>query len=208
MSITLIPSTYEYSEFNPGWKNFRAYTFTFLIYTEWSWYEECIRRIQSFECKFFAISPLHDSDVDENGVLCKPHFHCIVRFQNARSSYQVCKDFLLTCAVQKVDDFSGLCRYLVHNDNPEKYSYNIQDVLTNNFSLFENQFHDDLSDEVSFLQEVESKILRLEFRTELEIALWCLSQGYGRFFPKYKYQIHADFVSTKLADLNKQKNEY
>ena len=34
--------------------------------------------------------------------------------------------------VQKMQDPRGMCRYLIHRDNPEKYQYDEKDISTNN----------------------------------------------------------------------------
>lgn len=71
------------------------------------------------------LSPLHDSDLKEDGTPKKPHYHLILMFEGKRSLDNVrglCS-FLGTSLVQVVLSIRGASRYLCHLDNPEKHQY-------------------------------------------------------------------------------------
>lgn len=204
---SLIPSTCNDFILLPKWDDFRAYTFNFLIYEEWKQLDDVFYRIRNCNCKFFAISPLHDKDVKSDGKLDKPHYHGIIRFANARYARSFAREFLLTAKVEKTESFRGSVRYLIHLDNPEKYPYHFEDIYTNNIDIVAAMCRDvltkensDDADEIYFLEVVRDLIIRDVFRYELDLTHWIFTHGYGRFFTKFKYQIHCDFAAVKAQN--------
>lgn len=78
----------------------------------------------------FAISPLHDKDLDPTGEPKKPHYHCIVYYENATTlknvKENVCERLNGTIPL-KLESMRGMYRYHIHLDNPEKYQYDDRD---------------------------------------------------------------------------------
>lgn len=76
-------------------------------------------------------SPLHDKDVDPDGVLKKPHYHVTLMYPSNKSFEQVsdlvCKQLNAPIPV-KCQSVKGSIRYMCHKDNPEKYQYNWSDI--------------------------------------------------------------------------------
>lgn len=70
------------------------------------------------------LSPVHDADVNGNGMEKKKHIHVMLHFgARANKSYkQVMKfsDQLHGCPCEVVHNSVGLIRYFIHYDNPEK----------------------------------------------------------------------------------------
>lgn len=98
----------------------------------------------------FAVSPLHDKDLDPHGELKKPHYHIILcygsptTFNNVKTLLQELNQ-PIPIALESV---RGYYRYFTHKDNPDKYQYleteirsanafNVDDVL-NAFEVFQN----------------------------------------------------------------------
>lgn len=79
-----------------------------------------------------ACSPLHDSDLDAKGQLKKPHWHLIVCFDSVKTYEQASAVFQQIGGVGcvKISDVHAYCRYLCHQDNPEKHQYDIKDITT------------------------------------------------------------------------------
>lgn len=75
----------------------------------------------------------HDKDVREDGELKKPHFHMVLTFRETTTSQAVAN------ALHVEENFVNKIRtttksaelYLVHKNNPEKYQYNLTDVVAN-----------------------------------------------------------------------------
>lgn len=79
----------------------------------------------------YAISPLHDRDVDANGELKKPHWHVILVFEGVKSYSQIKEitDSLNAPIPQAVNGLVGTVRYLVHRDNPDKAQYPAEEIV-------------------------------------------------------------------------------
>ena len=81
-----------------------------------------------------AISPLHDKDINPIGELKKPHFHILLCFNGPTTYNKVLSitDSLNSTIPQRVLSCKGIIRYFTHEDNPEKYHYNSDDIITLN----------------------------------------------------------------------------
>ena len=77
-----------------------------------------------------AMSPLHNKDVNPTGEPKKPHYHCIVYYENATTlknvKENVCDRLNGTIPI-KLESMRGMYRYHIHLDNPEKYQYDDRD---------------------------------------------------------------------------------
>lgn len=76
-------------------------------------------------------SPLHEFDVNSTGEVKKAHWHINLVFDGPKSFEQVC-DILkpLNCPIpQRCHSLKGSVRYMAHLDNPEKYQYDISDIV-------------------------------------------------------------------------------
>lgn len=86
----------------------------------------------------FAVSPLHDKDIDPNGEVKKPHWHLILEFDGPTTFNNVKRiaDDIGSVLPKKVESVRGMYRYLVHLDNPEKAQYKLEDIEHhNNFTI-------------------------------------------------------------------------
>lgn len=80
----------------------------------------------------FAISPLHDRDLNDTGEPKKPHWHVIVVY-GSPTTYNNAKaltERLNAPIPQALESVRGYYRYLTHKDNPEKVQYNELEVQT------------------------------------------------------------------------------
>ena len=88
----------------------------------------------------FAVSPLHDRDVNPDGEIKKAHFHIIVCYDGP-TTFKVVEritTMLNSPHPQYVDSVKGYYRYFTHKDNPEKYQYNECDIRCyNGFNIFD-----------------------------------------------------------------------
>ena len=78
------------------------------------------------------ISPLHDKDTNPTGDPKKPHYHVMIMFEGVKTLEQAEQVFNLIGGVgcTKINSVRGYARYLVHADNPEKYQYSVNDVIS------------------------------------------------------------------------------
>ena len=81
------------------------------------------------------ISPLHDKDVNPDGIPKKPHHHVVLAwpgpttFSNAR---EIMSQFGGVIQPKVIGSLRGVCRYLCHLDNPEKAIYSQDEVVCYN----------------------------------------------------------------------------
>lgn len=86
----------------------------------------------------FAISPLHDKDINPTGEKKKEHYHIVMCF-GAPTTFNNVKDILeeLNQPIPiPLESVRGYYRYFTHKDNPEKYQYDEHDIqLFNGFDV-------------------------------------------------------------------------
>lgn len=86
----------------------------------------------------FAVSPLHDKDINPTGEKKKPHYHIIICYPNPTTDdniNRILHDLNQPIAVP-LESVRGYFRYLTHKDNPEKYQYNDSEIeLFNGFDV-------------------------------------------------------------------------
>lgn len=87
-----------------------------------------------------AISPLHDKDINPDEHEKKPHWHVILTYGSPTTQNNVkglC-DRIGGVGQIGLDSVRGYYRYLTHQDNPEKFQYDVKDIKTlNGFSILE-----------------------------------------------------------------------
>ena len=85
-----------------------------------------------------AISPLHDKDENPTGEAKKAHYHIILVYPGPTTYSAVAK---LTASYnatipQPIESVRGMYRYFTHLDNPEKYQYSGEEIVTlNGFNI-------------------------------------------------------------------------
>lgn len=77
-----------------------------------------------------ALSPLHDSDVRDDGTLKKSHYHLLLHFDVARtrSGVESALQSVLHSGLECVSSEYSYYRYLTHADSPEKHRYDDESV--------------------------------------------------------------------------------
>lgn len=86
----------------------------------------------------FAVSPLHDSDVNPTGESKKPHYHIILSFGSPTTENNVREIMqeINSPIPIPLESVRGYYRYFTHKDNPEKFQYNDKDIqLYNGFDV-------------------------------------------------------------------------
>ena len=97
----------------------------------------------------FAVSPLHDKDINPTGEVKKAHYHIILCFSGPTTDKTV-NDIIVKELGQPIaiplESVRGYYRYFTHKDNPDKYQYESSDIqlfnafdvtdVLNNFEVF------------------------------------------------------------------------
>lgn len=115
----------------------------------------------------FAVSPLHDRDIDGNGTPKKAHFHLLLAYSSATTLNNI-RGWINACGMPESELHSvrvcasgvGYFRYLTHKDNPEKVQYDDKDIRVFNdsddlFKKFSKTASEKIDDLVRIFQIVD-----------------------------------------------------
>lgn len=115
----------------------------------------------------FAVSPIHDRDVEEDGSPKKGHFHLLLAYSSATTLSNI-RGWFKACGMPEGELHSvrvcasgvGYYRYLTHKDNPEKAQYDDKDIRIFNdsdelFKKFSKTSSDKVDDLVRIFQIVD-----------------------------------------------------
>lgn len=85
------------------------------------------------------ISPLHDQDTDNEGLLKKPHRHILFHFPSVKSQNQIKEitDKIHSVGQERVIDPMSMALYLIHRNAPDKAQYSPDDVICFNCNYME-----------------------------------------------------------------------
>lgn len=119
------------------------------------------------------VSPLHDSDLSDDGSIKKPHYHLLFMFDSLKSKSQ-CNDYVIqlkSVGIEKVASLKGYARYLCHLDNPDKFQYSVNDVIAFGGASFKKvsscspDRHQVIRDMMSFIidNDIDSFSVLLEY---------------------------------------------
>lgn len=110
-------------------KDGRTRNWTFVLYPE-SAPSDWRDQLDSLHVPWVE-SPLHEFDVNPDGEVKKAHVHVVLQYRNKKNYEQVksITDQLSQPRPEPVADIRGMCRYLIHRDNPDKFQYDIKDII-------------------------------------------------------------------------------
>lgn len=115
----------------------------------------------------FAVSPIHDRDIDDDGSPKKSHFHLLLAYSSATTLNNI-RLWFKACGMPDSELHSvrvcasgvGYFRYLTHKDNPEKVQYCDNEIRVFNdsddlFKKFSKTASDKIDDLVRIFQIVD-----------------------------------------------------
>ena len=106
---------------------FRARNFNLVLYDEDETHRRALEYIEK-NCDYAKI--LHDRDVNpDTGEIKKPHYHVVIRFQNAKWNTSLASD--LGIGENYIEESRNLKRsllYLIHYYDEDKFQYSVEDV--------------------------------------------------------------------------------
>lgn len=98
---------------------------------------DLIKYLETNTC-FYAFI-LHDKDVIETGEVKTKHYHIVLQLQDRKRKQTLLNDLARILNVEKniisIDELinlNGSIRYLIHQDDINKYQYSREEILTNN----------------------------------------------------------------------------
>lgn len=142
--------------------------FCAILYPDSTTYDtDYVIKALSKEHLTFAVSPIHDKDVEEDGSPKKEHYHLLLAYPSATTLNNINRWFK-ACGLPESDLHTvrvcasgvGYYRYLTHKDNPEKAQYNDNEIRIFNdsnelFKKFSKTSSDKIDDLVRIFQIVD-----------------------------------------------------
>lgn len=110
----------------------------------------------------FALSPIHDRDVEYDGSPKKGHFHLLLAYSSATTLKNI-RGWFNACGMPESELHSvrvcasgvGYFRYLTHKDNPEKVQYDDKDIrIFNDYDEIFKKFSNTESDKINKLVRI------------------------------------------------------
>lgn len=127
----------------------------------------------------------HDKDKNENNELIESHNHYYIEFTNPRELNSIAKFLdIPPNLIQKVFSKISILNYLTHNNTPEKYQYDYNDIKTN-FDIKADCNIIDINQEYVDLQLLKSGLI-----------------SKNEFLSKYKTQISSSNYFNRLKIYN------
>lgn len=126
----------------------------------------------------FAVSPLHDKDVNPTGEKKKEHYHVILSFGSPTTfnNVKAITDELNQPIPISLESVRGYFRYFTHKDNPEKYQYDEKEIkLFNGFDVTDvlNNF-----EVYQFLKEIQLLILENDITEYSDLLDYLMEQDF------------------------------
>jgi len=152
----------------------------------------------------FAVSPLHDKDINPTGEVKKAHYHIILCFPGPttdKTVNQIMEELNQPIAIA-LESVRGYYRYFTHKDNPEKFQYDEKDIkvyngfdvcdILNNFEVYQ------------YLKEIQLIILEQEIFEYSDLMDYLLSNDLMELWNVSSS--HTLFLNTYITS-KRHKNE-
>lgn len=142
--------------------------------------ETHVKALETIKKEYDHAYILHDKDVEEEtGELKKPHWHVVLRFGEAVWNSSVAKNLGIKCNyVRKNSNINKALEYLIHFNNPDKMSYEIEEVhgnlrtkLAERLKANEKTEGEKVVDVIQYIQSLKRPIGIAEF------AMYCAESG-------------------------------
>lgn len=164
------------------------------------------------------ISPIHDNDIDNNGLPKKPHYHVCVFRENATTWNSCVKTMSenVDSSIKYVEVLRGTIQasydYMSHKNAPSKAQYNEEDVVClNGFSPFDYQ-KQSRSDKLNCTKEIyiyiENNTIE-EFSDLIQLLIMEGKDELLEYVANHAFFIDKIITSLRNKNLNskKQRNE-
>lgn len=158
-------------------EKFRARNFNLILYDEDKTHKNALDYIQK-NLDYAMI--LHDKDVDDlTGEIKKPHYHVVIRFNNAKWNTSLAEDLNITS--NYIEESRSLKRsllYLIHYYDEEKYQYSLDDVNGSLKKKLSEYIKNDDKSEWEKVEEIFQYIDVQGFMLKSHLMRYCTSIGY------------------------------
>lgn len=123
-------------------------------------------------------SPLHNKDTNPDGTLKKPHWHILLSADGPITEKQI-NDIIKPLngpIPQKVGSSVGMVRYMCHMDNPEKYQYNMTDIIGHCGADVASYFKMTQTSRLSVMKDIVQYIYENDIDNYADFLMYCITQ--------------------------------
>lgn len=180
---------------------------TFIVYPESapkSW-----REILNDTHMRWIESPLHNKDTNPDGTVKKAHWHILLSADGPiteRAVKEIIKP-LNGPAPQKVGSSIGMVRYFCHMDNPEKYQYDMNDIVGHNGADVQSYFKMTETSRISTMKEMVKFIYDNQIDNFADLLMYCITERDDDLWFKTAVD-HNTLALNKMVDGIWQKEHY
>ena len=159
--------------------------FMLLLYPEDDYFKDVLQDIKGNFKNYAYIK--HIPEEDEK----KEHVHLILSLDNPRSEESLANRLEIDKRlIRHCKSLRGVCRYLIHKDDEDKYQYNLDQVIVSNSfkGTFLRAFDDLLSDDeileniYDFCRSIQSSN---PVDMEMQLTKYVCQQGFERVYRRY-----------------------
>lgn len=154
-----------------------------------------------------VISPLHDKDVNPDGTLKKIHYHVLICFSSKKTFEQVktITDFLSSPIPQPCTNKSGMIRYFIHIDNPEKAQYSKSEIQTYGKIDIEDYFKPSARENVHTAMEILQFCLENDIDSLDQLNDYCMENNFEWFAFLFNNTYYIDRVLSRRHNAKREK---
>lgn len=131
-------------------------------------------------------SPLHEFDANPGtGEIKKPHWHVLLLFGSVKTYEQVCEVIApLNCPIpQRCFSVKGNIRYMVHMDNPDKYQYNISDIVAHGGYDIADAFKPSASERYTIIRDMCAYVRANDICEFQDLVDYAMEAHFDDWFP-------------------------
>lgn len=170
--------------------------FSLVLYKDTDSYDflEVIKNIKGYH--YYAYIK-HNNDKDDNGILKKEHYHCILKLDNASTISALSKKIgIPENYIQNVRNERSMIRYLIHFDDEDKYQYNIADInCSRNYQRFIYKCFDDKESEEEILNNIiyyiTNELKEVPITQSLsKLLIYINNNCYETIYKRYRYELN------------------
>lgn len=141
---------------------FRCKNFNLVLYPEDSTHYLALYKIQKEGYDYALI--MHDRDIDDNGEVKKKHYHCVLRFKNAKWNTALAEELgIAENYIQQCRDLKRSLLYLIHFYDEDKAQYLVKEVQGSLKVLLEQAIKNDGKSESEKVIEIFDIIDKTEY---------------------------------------------
>lgn len=180
---------------------------TFIFYPESKTLQECKNYLVDELHLTIVISPLHDKDINPDGTPKKPHYHILISFSSKKTFEQVKEitDFLISPIPQTCNNKSGMIRYFIHIDNPEKAQYQKSEIQTFGNIDIEDYFKPSSTEKARIAKEILQFCNKNKIDSIADLNDYCMENNDDWFCFLFNNPFYVNMVLSRRHSAKREK---